>query len=1471
MCIKRLIIPSFLNSDGRSYAFDSRGSGYGRGEGIGVLILKRVDDAKKAGDPIRAAILNTGIGQDGKTAGITLPSEAAQKKLIDFVYQTAELDPRDTAFVEAHGTGTLVGDIAEMGAISHVFGSDSDRQSALQVGSIKVNIGHTEAFSGLAGVIKAVLAVEKGLLPPTPGIQNFKPNLLPHGTNIQIPQTLEPWQRGMKRRAGVNSFGYGGTNVHCVLEAISSATAANSLVPHAEQDVYTSQDKGYNDLTPDFDNSSIQGTSGRSFINGISVCEMTNSHVRNGSTITNGQPAPADNDLQTSEKKLQNQAQLQSFNGYAKTNGAMHENISIEVKSIHDDINNSNRSMDEKALRQTVGCSAISWNPQKHFLLPVTAKSKASLARVLENTMSWINAEPVTNDRLRDLAYTLAKHRSIMSWRRAIVLDSGSQDLKNVVESDNKTVTSATRANQLVFIFTGQGAQGFAMGRELIGVSKSFTLSLQKSAAILQDEGALWNLVEELCQEKQCSRVDDSELGQPISTAIQIALVELFAELGVRPDIVLGHSSGEIAAAYAAGLLSQAAALRISYCRGLSTARARRMTRKKGAMLAVNMGEQEAVECLALIRSGKAVVACVNSPKSVTLSGDEAAIDQLSTILQERSIFARRLKVDTAYHSHYMDMVADLYLEAVQDIQDISAESSSSTARFFSSVTGKEESHRLDPTYWVRNLVSQVRFKDALEQVCQTLRQDISGPTAAPHTVFLEIGPHHALAGPVRDTVTHCRLQPEQFSCVPSLMRAKNAELSILQCIGRLFEKGHNIDIWKSNNLANLHNGATVVTNLAPYPWDHSLTYWSESRLSMEHRFRRYPNHDLLGLRVAGTSPQDPVWRHIISTEALPWTQEHIIDGHALFPASAFLAMAMEAKKQISVERAITSAILTYRMKDVSINAPVPIPESPRTIELQITLKPAKRAGKKVPAAWEDFTVSSVTVDGKWQHHCSGSIMVELASGGDSLQLLQNKEKEHIAAFEAQRLRRVQCLDATHLPSDQLYEDLRAIGNDYGSHFATIRRYDFSGLDAVGSLIISDVASSMPGACLQPHTIHPTTLDTLLHTCLPLFARQLKVGSAVSVGIDELSISAHGLSIPGTELQFATKLSPLGPSSAKADVSAFQISEDGQPDLLVKLTGGELRGISNGSIETAEKDQKVAFEMEWDVDLDACSPHSFRFHESTANPPVSNYRRLNQATSLYIRSCLTTLTEDLVTAQHKHFFAWIQRYSASDESLSLLQGLSDPECTKVLQSISDTGIEGEAVIKVGQNLAPVLMGKIDPLTLATGDDFLFRGYADEGSIRCYEHMIEFVKRVTFKQSDIRILEVGAGTGGATLPLLEAITKEWYGRIGCYDFTDVSTAFFERARLRFQDFASFMQYKVFDLSRHPEGQGFQAGSYDLVIASNSIHVTSSTDDALGFARSLLRPGGRLLLVETTKIVPFANMIMGPLPGWFVGEF
>ncbi|KAJ0422727.1 hypothetical protein BJY00DRAFT_300027 [Aspergillus carlsbadensis] len=998
-----------INDNGRCYPFDSRGAGYGRAEGVAALVVKRLSDALRDGDPIRAVVRNSGVNQDGKTNGILLPSSDAQRDLAASLYRQAGLNPAHVSYIEAHGTGTQAGDAAEVTSIKAVFTGDAgQREHPLFIGSIKANIGHSESTSGLAGVIKAVLALEKGAIPPLAGLEQLKPDLVPllEGSGIVIPQEPYPWPHQGIRLASVNSFGFGGTNSHVILQSAPET-------------------------------------------------------LSNGSTeIDVGQKEP--------------------------------------------------------------------------LLFVLSAKSKSSLEKTIRNLRDWTLKHQPTYSQRHALAQTLAYRRSTFKWRSTITAPS----TQGLLAALNEPRLGKVLANpQVAFIFTGQGAQYAMMGRELIHQDSSFSHSIHMSQRILQDLGASWSLRDELLRDETESRIDSSELSQPATTAIQIALVDMLTELNVRPSVVLGHSSGEVAAAYAAGILTHVEALTIAYHKGFVASWCRETTLPKGAMLAVGLGEAEALEYVQRGQMGKCTVACINSPSSVTLSGDELAIAEAQKLLNKDSVFNRRLKVDIAYHSHHMAAVSDRFYNC---IRSLSPRGANESVCFFSSVAGLQITEPLGASYWVDNLVSQVRFAPALEEMAR-----VYSKLALENLVLLEIGPHSALQGLIRQIMMNgAPNHPAKWTYVPSLTRNKDAHVAALEMVGSLFEQG--VCVGPTTDLSShpntgIHSQAPMVTTLSPYPWDHSPSnhYWHESRLSKEYRFRSHPPHDLCGLRLTGTSTIEPVFRHILSVDDLPWLQEHIIDGFALYPGSAFLCMGIEALRQVLRDRGEKRQIARYVFKDVSFSKALVVPDSPGSVEALLSFRPSR-------GEWEEFRITSVGTEGGWSEHCKGNIRAEFRAPA-----VENEDKINpqgsptsIAEKHLDSMRQT-CQET--LPSTSIYTEMRNNGIDYGDSFTIIQEMHLADHKGIGHLRIPDIKRTMPSQHMQPHVIHPAVFDAFMHVVLPLYHRHCSQGPVMLTSIGEVSVSADILNTPGDELVAACELTRAARRHGSVDVTIYQFDSEGKP------------------------------------------------------------------------------------------------------------------------------------------------------------------------------------------------------------------------------------------------------------------------------------------------------------------------------------
>ncbi|KAM4060065.1 acyl transferase domain-containing protein [Hirsutella rhossiliensis] len=586
----------------------------------------------------------------------------AQMNMINKVYKQAGLNPSDTAYVEAHGTGTTVGDKLEAAALRDTFCKNRrERTTPLLIGSVKANIGHTESVAGLAGVIKTVLMLEKGLIPPNPTFIKPSDSIPLETWNIDVPKQLIPWPEHKLRRASVNSFGYGGTNAHVILAA------------------------------------------------------------------------------------------------------------------------------------------------------------------------------PVR-----------------------------------------------------------QGAQWAGMACGLLSTSPVFKQSMQRSEETLLQLGANWQLIQELSKQDG-SRINEAELSQPVCTAVQVGLVDMLAAWNVFPAGVVGHSSGEIAAAYAVGMLSAEDALSVAYHRGMHVRRLKELYPDlHGAMLAAGISAADAQAYLVDDPSaGKAIVACENSPCSVTISGDEKAVSIVQGKLAADQLFNRSLVVEAAYHSHHMELVQELYWASIQNVQ---CSRRRRDVHMISSVYGEEvQDADLDAHYWCKNLTSPVRFADALAKLLRLTRDKDQGAV-----VIVEIGPHSALAGPIKQIVKGSNLKHIDYLSV--LVRKQDASNTAITAAGRLFQLGYvSLDL---DTINDPHGNAEkrILSDLPRYGWTHKTEHWSESRRSAKYRLRKFPRHDLLGTAAMDSLSEEPTWRNYLRLQEQPWLVGHSIGGSIVFPAAGYLVMALEALKQATLQ-----------------------------------------------------------------------------------------------------------------------------------------------------------------------------------------------------------------------------------------------------------------------------------------------------------------------------------------------------------------------------------------------------------------------------------------------------------------------------------------------------------------------------------------------------------------------------------------
>ncbi|KZL63309.1 polyketide synthase [Colletotrichum incanum] len=506
-------------------------------------------------------------------------------------------------------------------------------------------------------------------------------------------------------------------------------------------------------------------------------------------------------------------------------------------------------------------------------LLLFSAGHEESLRRHSEQHLSYYKLHP---DRLTDLSYTLARRRLHQPLRSYRVIDKHGKPHPTTPTHCIRSSPQKGTAG-VVFVFAGQGSSWARMGVDLLKSDPTFLQDIRAMDAILKalplGRHPAWTIQGELIRPETSSRLGQAEFSQPVCAALQIALVRRLERHDVAPGAVVGHSSGVIAAAYAAGALSLEDAVTAAYYRGL-------VCRKSGggSMLSVGMSRVEVSQFLV----SEVTVACENSNASVTLSGPVEALQQVTEAIRTLNpdAFIRQLRVNNAYHSSLMARTAEEY----QSLLQTTLHPKTPVKRFYSSVAGRflRNASDLGTNYWHDNMLKPVLFRQAVK----ALLADRSV------SVHIEIGPHPALSAPLKQIGTESGMK---VASVPVMSRGTSAVVTFLATLGELHCRGIPVDL-------PIPQDAKALGDLPPYPWNLSKTYWSESRVMRAWRFRRFPPHELLGIRNADDSDISPTWRCTLSVDNVPWIKDHCVGSNIVFPAAAYVAMAGEIFFQLTVQ-----------------------------------------------------------------------------------------------------------------------------------------------------------------------------------------------------------------------------------------------------------------------------------------------------------------------------------------------------------------------------------------------------------------------------------------------------------------------------------------------------------------------------------------------------------------------------------------
>jgi acyl transferase domain-containing protein/NADPH:quinone reductase-like Zn-dependent oxidoreductase len=1053
--------------------------------------------------------------------------------------------------------------------------------------------------------------------------------------------------------------------------------------------------------------------------------------------------------------------------------------------------------------------------------------------------------------------------------------------------------SKASKNVTLGFVFTGQGAQWYAMGRELIIQYPIFRESLVQAEKCLDDLGASWSLTEELMTDADTSRVGKALLSQPICTAIQIALVDLLSSWNVKPASVTGHSSGEIAAAYAAGVLSRESALAVAYHRGVAAAQIKHVKElRSGAMLAVGLPVEETETFISSVENGIVNIACINSPSSVTVSGDESGIDELFNKIQQTGAFTRKLAVDTAYHSYHMKYVAESYLNALQDLPITIA----GEVEIYSSVSGQRiQPSYLDAEYWVANLVSPVQFSQSLQNLCLgsgSKRRKRRGAKAAVDVV-VEIGPHSTLSGPIKQNLqANDKLSSASIDYLSVLVRNQNAVETSLGVAGSLFRKGIEVDL-HAVNCPTSRQSNKVLVDLPPYPWNHSTSFWANPLTSPAHLNGgiTFPRNDFLGILINEQNSLEPRWRNIMRLSEIPWMQDHNIQSNTVCPAACYLAMAIEASYQRATLRG--TEVIGYRLRELTIGHALVFSQAIDEVEIMLSLRPFNESVRFTSDAWDEFCISS-SVDGSaWTEHCRGLILIEKlkttteVDGGREAREQSKEYDQMIVDFEEACTKEVD----TH----EIYTALKVLGLNFGPTFANMRGTQVGADKCVTEVLIPDTAAVMPAKFQYPFILHPATLDSFIHAVFPIGEsyQNADQGTPVPTFIEEMFVSHNIAKEPGHSFKVYAKgeKKDLGNSARKAlgrTVNYLHVFDSKQvgPEPVVIVTGLAFSTLPRESSSTSEQAEKLCHQIQWDAAPEFLTAQQFDKLATPFRLPTAvkdQGQLIQQGAFYYAENAVKLLALEEIPETESHLrklYGLVQRHcedvysgrSGVFETSSWLN-VDEASRTEICRAVLQTPYE--ILCHVGEALPQILRNEIDPLSIMMEDNRLERHYKDNQLLaQSYEQVAVYIQLLANKNPFLNVLEIGAGTGGATFSALKAMTGPDGPRFANYDFTDISPGFFEKVTERVQHhlphLSDLINFRKLDIEDDPKEQGYELGSYDLIIAANVLHATKNMKETMTRVRSLLKPGGKLVLFEITVKNLAASIVFGTLPGWWVGE-